>query len=198
MSMLDFAIRATTEYIDHMPKSQRKKYGQFFTSKETAAFMAGLFEIPDEHQTIAILDPGAGSGILSVALIERLQGCSKIKEIRLVCYENDPNVLELLRTNLETACSQSQKNISYEIVSDNYILSQATDYNLMLGANLEPDKFDLVIGNPPYMKIAKDAPEALAMPDVCYGAPNLYFLFASMSMYNLKEGGEMVYIIPRS
>ena len=24
MSMLDFAIRATTEYIDHMPKSQRK------------------------------------------------------------------------------------------------------------------------------------------------------------------------------
>ena len=39
MSMLDFAIRATTEYIDHMPKSQRKKYGQFFTSKETAVFM---------------------------------------------------------------------------------------------------------------------------------------------------------------
>ena len=47
MSMLGFAIRATTEYIDHMPKSQRKKYGQFFTSKETAIFMAGLFEIPN-------------------------------------------------------------------------------------------------------------------------------------------------------
>lgn len=46
----------------------------------------------------------------------------------------------------------------------------------MLGANLEPEKFDFVIGNPPYMKIAKDAPEALAMQDVCYGAPNLYFL----------------------
>lgn len=27
------------------------------------------------------------------------------------------------------------------------------------------------------MKIAKDAAEALAMPEVCYGAPNLYFLF---------------------
>ena len=48
MSMLDFAINATTEYIDHMPKSQRKKYGQFFTSKETAVFMAGLFEIPNK------------------------------------------------------------------------------------------------------------------------------------------------------
>lgn len=198
MSMLDFAIGATTEYIDHMPKSQRKKYGQFFTSKETAVFMAGLFEIPNGCQALSILDPGAGSGILSIALLERLQDFSAIKEIRLVCYENDPNVIELLQSNLETACSQSQKRISYEIVSDNYILSQMADYNLMLGANLEPDKFDLVIGNPPYMKIAKDAPEALAMPDVCYGAPNLYFLFASMSMFNLRDNGEMVYIIPRS
>lgn len=198
MSMLDFAIKATTEYIDHMPKSQRKKYGQFFTSKETAAFMAGLFEIPGERQTLSFLDPGAGSGILSIALLEYLQAFSSIKEIRLVCYENDPNVMELLRANLEVARSQSKQKISYEIVSDNYILSQVTDYNLMLGANLEPEKFDFVIGNPPYMKIGKDAPEALAMPDVCYGAPNLYFLFASMSMFNLRDGGEMVYIIPRS
>lgn len=198
MSMLDFAIRATAEYIDHMPKSLRKKYGQFFTSKETAIFMAELFEIPDEQQTLFILDPGAGSGILSIALLERLQGYSAIKEIRLVCYENDPNVLELLQVNLETACSEFQKKISYEIISDSYILSQATDYNLMVGVNCEFNKFDFVIGNPPYMKIAKDAPEALAMPDICYGAPNLYFLFASMSMFNLKDGGEMVYIIPRS
>ena len=198
MSMLDFAINATIEYIDHMPKSQRKKYGQFFTSKETAAFMAGLFEIPNECQTLSILDPGAGSGILSIALLERLQSFTAIEEIRLVCYENDPNVIELLRSNLKIACSQSQKKISFKIVSENYILSQMADYNLMLGANLEPEKFDFVIGNPPYMKIAKDAPEALAMPDVCYGAPNLYFLFASMSMFNLRDGGEMVYIIPRS
>lgn len=198
MSMLDVAIKATTEYIDHMPKSQRKKYGQFFTSKETARFMAGLFEIPNQCQKLSILDPGAGSGILSIALLERLQEVPSIRELQLVCYENDPNVVDLLRANLEMACSQSDKKISYKILFDNYILSQATDYNFMLGANLKPEKFDFVIGNPPYMKIAKDAPEALAMPDVCYGAPNLYFLFASMSLFNLRENGELVYIIPRS
>ena len=43
--------------------------------------------------------------------------------------------------------------------------------------------------------LAQIAPEAKAMPDVCYGAPNLYFLFASMSLFNLKQDGEMVYII---
>ena len=58
--------------------------------------------------------------------------------------------------------------------------------------------FRSIIGNLLYMKIAKNAPEAAAMLDICYGAPNLYFLFAAMSMFNLREDGEMVYIIPRS
>ena len=48
------------------------------------------------------------------------------------------------------------------------------------------------------MKIGKDAPEAKAMPAICYGAPNLYFLFAAMSLFNVCDSGEMVYIIPRS
>ena len=36
------------------------------------------------------------------------------------------------------------------------------------------------------------------MPAICYGAPNLYFLFAAMSLFNVCDSGEMVYIIPRS
>ena len=196
--MIDFIANATMKYVENMPKAQRKKYGQFFTSKETAIFMASLFDIPENITDISILDPGAGSGILSVALIERLLTIHSIKRIELVCYENDPGILELLQSNLDWACRQSTKEICCKIVSDNYILSQITEYNCMLGANPSPKKFDFVIGNPPYIKIPKDAPEAIAMPDVCHGAPNLYFLFASMSMFNLKENGEMVYIIPRS
>ena len=68
----------------------------------------------------------------------------------------------------------------------------------MIGGNPNSPKFDYVIGNPPYMKIPKDAPEAAAMPEVCYGAPNMYFIFAAMGLFNLKDNGEMVYIIPRS
>ena len=175
MSMIDYVFQQTIEYIDHMPKSLRKKYGQFFTSPETASFMAGLFTLPRNH-AITVLDPGAGSGILSVALIERLQNDPHIENVELVCYENDPSILELLRSNLDWACAHSGKEVTYQIRTENYILAQRSDYNLMLDANPNPKKYDLVIGNPPYMKIAKDAPEALAMPDVCYGSPNLYFL----------------------
>lgn len=198
MSLLDFAIQTTNQYIEQMPKSQRKKYGQFFTSKETAVFMAELFDVPCDKTQLHILDAGAGSGVLSVALIERLQSMSQLQYIHLVCYENDTQIIELLKTNLECVSQRSTLRFDYEIRKENYILSQVLDYNGMLGAEPNPLKYDMVIGNPPYMKIAKNAPEAKAMPDVCYGAPNLYFLFAAMGMFNLIPNGELVYIIPRS
>ena len=39
-NMLEKIIELTNEYIESMPKKERKKYGQFFTSMETARFMA--------------------------------------------------------------------------------------------------------------------------------------------------------------
>lgn len=95
MKLLDFAIQTTNKYIDEMPKSQRKKYGQFFTSKETAVFMAELFDVPENKTRLQILDAGAGSGILSIALIERLQEIPQLQYVHLVCYENDSKIIEL-------------------------------------------------------------------------------------------------------
>lgn len=77
--MLDYIIERTNRYIDDMPKKERKKYGQFFTSKETARFMAGLYNIPDNKSKVSILDAGAGSGILSCALIERLEQMASVQ-----------------------------------------------------------------------------------------------------------------------
>ncbi len=107
-------------------------------------------------------------------------------------------MLGLLQENLEYCKEHSTKKIKYSIHTENYITSQYLDFNCMIGRNPNSSKFDYVIGNPPYMKISKDAPEATAMPEVCYGAPNMYFIFAAMGLFNLKDDGEMVYIIPRS
>ena len=38
--MLEKIIELTNEYIESMPKKERKKNGQFFTSMETARFMS--------------------------------------------------------------------------------------------------------------------------------------------------------------
>ena len=100
MNLLDFAIQTTNEYISEMPKSQRKKYGQFFTSKETAKFMASLIDLNIKRDEISILDPGAGSGILSAALIQRIIDSKLIKKINLTCYETDEDIVNLLEANL--------------------------------------------------------------------------------------------------
>lgn len=194
--MLSYVLDKTKNYIAQMPKDRRKKYGQFFTSSETAMFMSNLFNIPNKKH-IKILDPGAGSGILSAALLEMLQD-KNFETIELICYENDNNILPLLKSNLDYLQKNSQINLNYKIIEKNYITSQADDFNHLKFSESSNNKYDLVIGNPPYLKIAKDAPEALAMPQICYGAPNLYFIFAAMSLHNLKQDGELVYIIPRS
>lgn len=196
--MLEKIIERTNLYIDTMPKKERKKYGQFFTGMETARFMAGMYEISTEKDCISVLDAGAGTGILSCAFIERLESVDTVKEIQLTCYETDENVLGLLKENLEYCKKHSTKEIRYHICTENYITSQSPDFNDMPGGHYNSVKYDFVTGNPPYMKISKNAPEATAMPKVCYGAPNLYFIFAAMGLFNLKDGGEMVYIIPRS
>lgn len=196
--MLKEIIEKTSQYIDDIPKKERKKYGQFFTSMETARYMAGMFAIPTNQKSVTVLDAGAGSGILSCAMIERLSDIEEIEEIKITCYETDENVLPLLRKNLLYIQQNCSKELTVEVITENYITSQRLDFNYELGGNRNPKKYDLVIGNPPYMKISKDAPEAAVMQTVCYGTPNLYFIFASMGLFNLKDEGEMVYIIPRS
>lgn len=196
-NMLDYIIKQTNLYIKDMPKIERKKYGQFFTSKETAIFMARLYDIPNGMNKLTILDAGAGSGILSAALIEQLQN-SSINIVELTCYENDKKILELLKSNLQYIQDNVKFKFYYRIITENYITSQYLNLEGNLAYDNILNRYDLVIGNPPYKKIPKEASEALALPNVCYGAPNIYFLFATMGLLNLKDNGEMVYIIPRS
>lgn len=191
---LDTACDNTSAFMNSMPKAKRKKYGQFFTSRKTAGFMSSLFVIDYSKPILKILDAGSGTGILTCALVENLRDKGYEGEIIVTCYENDLNVLLTLTENLNNL--KRAFNISYRILTDNYITSQYLTEEDLFGESAE--EYDMVIGNPPYLKVPKDAPEALAMPEVCYGAPNLYFLFWAMGIKNLKENGELVYIIPRS
>ncbi len=195
--LIEDVFHRTLNYLEGMPKSKRKQMGQFFTSVETAQYMATMYDKP-KKSNLSILDAGAGSGILTAALIDRLQDEESISYIKITCYETSEDILPVLKTNLQFLKENSKKALEYEVIEENYITSQVADFNEELHASEGPVKYDWVIGNPPYLKIPKDAQEALSMPKVCYGAPNLYFLFAAMSLFNLDKLGEMVYIIPRS
>ena len=192
MGLLETIYESTFKYLQNVPKKQRKEIGQFFTTIDIAKYMVSMFDEP-RKDTIRLLDPGAGSGILSAAAIERLQACN-VQKVQLVCYETSEEILPLLRTNIDKIVKTASIVVDAEIREKDYLISQKDQFQ----SNKPIESYDWIIGNPPYLKIGKDAPEALSMPVVCYGAPNMYFLFLAMSVFNAEDKGEIVYIIPRS
>ena len=149
--MIDEIISKTQSYIDNKPKSSRKKIGQFFTSKETALFMANMFNFNLFGSSIKILDPGAGTGILTAAFVEVASQKKHIHDVDITCYENNPDVLPILKNTLLYLKNNAPINIRYRIITDDYILSQANAFE----HHTDVSKYDAVIGNPPYVVYTK-------------------------------------------
>ena len=184
----------TLSYLNTVSRTERKKIGQFFTPASIAEYMSGLSR--NFCNAVSILDPGAGSGILSAAIIDVLIA-KGIKKIFLDAYENNSDILFLLKDNLNIVQQTAQDNgveMHFNIIEKNFITE-----NQFAWTGLIPNqKYDIVIANPPYKKIGKDDVEACIMRDIVYGQPNLYFLFMAMGTQLLKRGGECIYIVPRS
>lgn len=195
MSLVSEVENNTRKFIDSINKIEKKKIGQFFTDGNTALFMANMFDFTNIKREIKVLDPGAGSGILSAAFIQVIQE-RNVEQVELVLVENNKDVLPLLRENMLKISSLSNIKINIEIVDENYIVSQSIDFSMNMNSYYKD--FDYIISNPPYLKIPRNSEETVGFNSIISGAPNLYYLFLSLSLFNLKDLGEMVYIIPRS
>ena len=168
-------------------RQEKKQIGQFFTDPRTAAYMASCVENP-QKQTISVLDMGAGDGILSLALIRRLLAFP-VKELTVTLAENDLLILPALIDTVNTMdmlCREHHIRLHTRILAVDYLLAD------------DDQEYDIVIANPPYRKIRKDAPEAVHMAAYVSGQPNLYALFMAKGIEHLKENGQVVYIVPRS
>ena len=72
MSYLEHVLAKTKNFVDSKSKAERKEYGQFFTVGTGAQFMSSMFDIDLNKESLNILDAGAGTGILTVALVDHL------------------------------------------------------------------------------------------------------------------------------
>src|SRR3989344_8011032 len=199
-SLMEFANRLASVYNDQNTKLTKKDKGQFFTPSSVAKFMAELST--NSKENISILDPGAGIGILSVALIEKLANEKKVKKINLVCYETDKQVLPYLRLILEETKNNLHKKVSfdYTIIEEDFVKSNANKLTVNLANYTNPDEelFDIIISNPPYFKVNKQDLQIAKFKDIVSGQPNMYFLFMAISAKLLNSSGEMIFITPRS
>lgn len=166
--------------------------GQFFTPASAAVLVASLPRLP-ETGMVRVLDPGAGSGVLSATLVDRMLAERPGVSMHLVAVECDETVLPHLRATLDACKSVGQGRITYEVVEGDFILS-ATG----LGADKRLSGFDMVIQNPPYGKLAATSKHRQTMKRAGLDAPNLYAAFLALSMAALRSGGQLAAITPRS
>jgi len=191
-------------YSKSVSSEYKKTNGQFFTPLKIAEFMAN--EATYNSDTLKILDPGCGTGILSCALIEKLSNSARIKDIELHTYETDENIIPYSNKSFDFLKEWlAEKGISfrYQILKNDFILRNASVLNNSKQLFFESSKddlhyYDYIISNPPYFKISKADIKAKLCDEIIHGQPNIYALFLGVSAHLLKPNGELIFIIPRS
>ncbi len=199
-SFLEYAEYLAVKYASSHEADARKRKGQFFTPTELGSFMAGLFKV--DRDTIHLLDPGAGTGILTAAFCERLLHSGKKINLTIDAFENDPDLIPLLHKTLTTIKREMERaghSVAFQVYGEDFILEKNSYFNRDLFWSAEDHVlYDFVISNPPYYKLGKSTPQSSAMMNLVSGQPNIYTLFMALSASMLKPGGEMVFITPRS
>ena len=197
-----FADRIGQVYAKTVTNQHKKENGQFFTPTEISNFMAGL--ATQIKRKLKILDPGCGTAILSSSLIEKLaKQNDNITEIELVLYETDPDILPYTQATLdylENWLKQFKIIFVPTLNTNDFVLENKDcfEQNATLFSTPQNATFDIVISNPPYFKISKEDKRAAVAKSIVWGQPNIYSIFMMVATKLLKQGGELIFIIPRS
>ena len=198
--LVEYAERLSALYSDVFRLKDKKPKGQFFTPKQVSIFMAELFVINQDK--ITLLDPGAGTGILTAAFCEKLLRRGKPVSLVIDAFENDPGIVPFLKGVLQECKKDMEEKgskVEFSVLAKDFIL---TNEPYLSGPGLFEkggEKFyDFVISNPPYFKVGTESPYSKMMVNLICGQPNIYAFFMTMAASMLTDKGEMVFITPRS
>lgn len=182
--------------------SSKSALGQFMTPAATAQFMASLFA-PSHVSEVRILDPGAGVGSLTAALVEAL--CNRpgsAGSISVTCYEIDRILAAQLRHTLrdcEHAAHAAGLAFQWEIRDIDFVQDTAAAITPdIFAAGASPATYSHVILNPPYKKIQTGSLHRKLLSRAGIETSNLYTAFVALAANLLAPGGQLVAITPRS
>jgi len=161
--------------------------------------MASLMKMP--RNQLRLLDPGAGIGSLTAAVVDRVLSMqTPCKSVSVVAWELDNEIIPLLLRTMRRCheeCRNQNITFSYIIIPEDFTEtgSQAV---FDLEAGNESFSFNRAILNPPYRKITSESAERLALRHIKIEASNLYAGFVALTIRLLEKDGELVAITPRS
>ena len=172
-------------------RTERSGRGQFATPSQAARTMASLVEPPNGE--LRVVDPGAGTGVLMLALVATAVESGGLKQLSVDLVETDQQALRLLGTAVEAAHLVAEAHglrLATRIIDDDFCNASSW----ARGRN-----FDAAILNPPYMKLgASDPCRGMVRRHHGVDCPNLYAAFLAVTVALLRDGGRLVAITPRS
>lgn len=161
----------TLNYIEEEGIDRRKSLGQYFTPKKIREKL--ISKLPDSflnQKNLEVLDPGCGTGEFLLTVKKLLDSPN------LYGWDIDEKMVE----------------ISREVVPEVNIEKTNT-----LKKDLE-NRFDLVVGNPPYYEFNPDEEIRKKYEEVINGRLNIYGLFIYQGIKLLKNGGYLAFVNPPS
>lgn len=199
-SNTEYCFNITKDFIQEI-KRERQLNSQVFTSMEIAKFMADMVILPSN--TVSVLDPGAGTGMLLSAICDRIiKNYEKPIEVSITAYENDQEVIPYLKENLsycESVLSKKKFKLNYQINTTDFFLEcqnylDQSKKHFQINQNF----YDIIIANPPYQKIKSDFQHLNWFSPLLNGQTNEYVLFVVLSLSMLKNEGSFIFLTPRS
>jgi adenine-specific DNA-methyltransferase len=190
IELLKSAERRRVATLAGIAEARQVEYGQYFTPDRAARLVASLPSIPSSG-SLRILDPGAGSGSLTAALVARIIEEAPGLSLHVTAVEIDDTVLPALRQTLDDcALAAAGAGIAFtsEVVGLDFLTQSAGIDGL----------FDLVVMNPPYSKLAAHSAARVHVADNFVETPNLYAAFMAVGTSLLEPQGQLVAIVPRS
>ena len=198
--MLALAVRNTGKLIREKSKSDNVRLGRLFTKKDTARLMADMIELEKTKSAYTVLDVGAGTGILSAAVVERIcKECPQIEQIFLTCYENNPDFADMLEDNLERIRKKCRHDYDVRlfvtVYRENYLTESKNHYTVTF-FDTTPDKYDVVISNPPTDFAEKYSDDAEGVGGISQLKISKAYLFLKNAKESVDEGGQLVMMLP--
>ena len=155
-------------YSQNTPKSYLKNMGQFFTK---APIRDKLLSVLPKMDHPVILEPSFGTGEFLDSLLRIYKG-----DAHIVGIEKDKKLFQMVNKRIIGLDLRNQDFLTFD----------------------HKNKYDLVIGNPPYfeMSLTKDLDKRFG--DVISGRPNIYSFFIKLGIEALKPNGYLAFVLPAS
>jgi adenine-specific DNA-methyltransferase len=163
--------------------SNKQRYAQYFTPDVVADYMVRMLDWTDGANRV--LDPGAGEGALSLAVLRHLKKAGIKVPVYMV--EIDQRVFNELKTKTESFSDTLLiRHINGDFIREAFKLREKG-----IG-------FSHVIMNPPYYKLQRNSEYSGFLMSCGVNATNIYAAFVWLSALLLDDGGQIVAIVPRS